>query len=207
MNYEEICDVFFPSLETLLFFNCQKLRLGDVSDTKDIDNNLLLPPFTGLSSLEILGCSNLTCMPTFPYLIEKLDLLDGGVKPLIETCLVELHSSSFYPLSALKFLHIGLIDLEAMPEKWMKNLISLEGLSLWDLSITPPLSQHLQHLPSELHSLGITYVHDDKLDLWEDEHDDITQCPATFNCLCFLQNILLLNYKNLKALPEQIGNL
>ena len=206
VHYEEISDVFFPSLETLFLENCKNLkgwqRLGDDNKANEIDNHLLLPRFPRLSSLEIWECPNLTCMPTFSHLVEKLVLVNYRGKPMVETRLVQLESF-FYPLSALKHLQIGKeIEIEAMAKKWMQNLTSLDYLSLWGSWL-----QHLQHLPSELQELDITFVHDDKLDLWKDEDEDSTQCHGSPLALRSLQKLSIRYCKNLKALPEQIGNL
>ena len=145
--YEEMSDVFFPSLERLVLCDCKNLRgwhrLGDVDNAIVIDNHPSLPPFPHLSSLQIWNCPNLTCMPTFAFVV-KLELGLCSVKPMIETCLVQHQSSSFYPLSLLKYLDIGEeMDIEAMPMERMQNLTSLEHLSV---SGSPFIAAVLQNL-------------------------------------------------------------
>ncbi|KAJ1382314.1 Virus X resistance protein-like, coiled-coil domain [Sesbania bispinosa] len=194
MHYYDISHVFFPSLERLILFDCKNL-MGWQKLANDVDNHCSLPPFPRLSYLEIWDCPNLTCMPTYPYLVE-LRLISCNVKPLIETCLVQLHSSSFNPLSGLKQLYVTEIDVEAMPKKWMENLTSLEHLSLSGLLIIVPMLQHLRHLSAELQDLRICQV--DKLDLWKDEKPHGLQS---------LQKISIEFCDNLKALPQQIYDL
>ncbi|XP_072061686.1 putative disease resistance protein RGA3 isoform X1 [Arachis hypogaea] len=200
--YENIGDVFFSSLEQLDFHYCENLRgwqmLGD-----ETQNHLSLPPFPRLSYLQIVGCPNLTCMPSFPHLVRKLELRwSSSVKPMLETCMVKHESSSISPLSHLKLLLLwGVTGIEAMAEDWMKSLTSLKSLHLRGSSAIQILSRHLQYLPSQLKNLAISFD-DDKLDLWKD-----TQGRGPPHALSSLQTIFFFDCKNMKALPEQIGNL
>ncbi|RHN51994.1 putative P-loop containing nucleoside triphosphate hydrolase, leucine-rich repeat domain, L [Medicago truncatula] len=89
--YEEplLCGSFFPSLEKLIIEDCLELRgwrrMGD--DINDDDNtsqshHLSFPPFSSrLSLIEITYCRILTCMPTFPNLDKKLELVSSCVEP------------------------------------------------------------------------------------------------------------------------------
>lgn len=96
------------------------------------------------------------------------------------------------------------IDIEAMPEEWMKNLTSLKRLSLSGLPIVKPMLQHLQHLSAELQELRICQV--DKLDLWRDEDNASTQGQVPYG-LRSLQKIFIEICDNLKAFPEQVHHL
>lgn len=199
IHYDDISHVFFPSLEKLILFGCKNLkgwkRLGN-----NVENHHPLPPFPCLSYLEIWDCPKLTCMPTYPYLTE-LKLISCNVKPMIETCSVQLQSSSFNPLFGLKHLYLTEIDLEAMPEQWMKNLKSLERLSLSGFLVIEPMIRHLQHLSAGLQELRICQV--DKLDLWRDEGNANSECKVPHG-LRSLQKISVEFCDNLKAFPEQI---
>ncbi|XP_052111325.1 putative disease resistance protein RGA3 isoform X2 [Arachis duranensis] len=204
--YENIGDVFFPSLEQLSFHFCENLRgwemLGDDKNANETQNHLSLPPFPRLSLLRILDCPKLTCMPSFPH-VEKLELeWRSSVNPMLETCMVKHDSSSISPLSHLKHLRLwGVTETEAMAEDWMKNLTSLQSLHLLGSSAVQILSRHLQYLPSQLQELKISFD-DDKLDLWKD-----TQGRGPPHALSSLQTIFFFECRNMKALPEQIGNL
>ncbi|XP_057737126.1 putative disease resistance protein RGA1 [Arachis stenosperma] len=204
--YENIGDVFFPSLEQLSFQFCENLRgwemLGDDKNENETQNHLSLPPFPRLSSLVINDCPKLTCIPSFPH-VEELELeWDSNVKPMLETCMVKHDSSSISPLSHLKRLClVEVTDIEAMAEDWMKNLTSLQSLRLSGSSAIQILSRHLQYLPSQLQQLDISFD-DDKLDLWKH-----TQGRGPPHALSSLQTICFYDCENMKALPEQIGNL
>ncbi|XP_027191605.1 putative disease resistance protein RGA1 [Cicer arietinum] len=128
IHYDDVSHVlFFPSLEKLVLFGCKNLRGWQrLGNSADVANHLSLPPFPCLSYLDIWECPKLTCMPTYPYLIE-LRLISCNVMPMIETCSVR--SSSFNPLFGLKHLYLTEIDVESMPEQWMKNLTSRVSLS------------------------------------------------------------------------------
>ncbi|XP_057741011.1 putative disease resistance protein RGA4 [Arachis stenosperma] len=202
--YENIGDVFFPSLEQLKISFCGNLRgwemLGDDKNENETQNHLSLPPFPRLSSLVINDCPKLTCMPSFPH-VEKLELeWHSNVKPTLETCMVKHESSSISPLSHLKQLS-GVTEIEAMAEDWMKNLTSLQSLHLGGSSAIQILSRHLQYLPSQLQHLDISFD-DEKLDLWKH-----TQGRGPPHALSSLQTIIFYGCENMKALPEQIGNL
>ncbi|XP_061369963.1 putative disease resistance protein RGA1 [Gastrolobium bilobum] len=202
IHYEEISHVFFPSLEELILLNCEKLR-GWKRLPNDIDNHHLLPPFPRISNLHILSCPNLTCMPPYPHVVH-LTLNSCSVNSMIETCLVQLHSSSFNPHSGLKRLEFFRMEIEAMPEEWMKSLTSLEYFSIGGIPNNAPLFQQLQHLPAELRVLEILFV--DKLDVWKGEDDISTQCQVPHG-LRSLQKILIAYCDNLNALPERICDL
>jgi Leucine-rich repeat (LRR) protein len=201
MHYDDISNVFFPSLEKLILFGCKNLRgWKKLGNDVDNDSNHSLPPFPCLSYLEIWDCPKLTCMPTYPYLTE-LRLISCNAMPMIKTCSVQLQSSSFNPLFGLKHLYLTEIDLESMPEQWMKNLKSLERLSLSGFPAIVPMIRHLQHLSAELQELRICQV--DKLDLWRDEGNASSKCQVPHG-LKSLQKISIEFCDNLKAFPEQI---
>ncbi|KAJ1427889.1 Virus X resistance protein-like, coiled-coil domain [Sesbania bispinosa] len=133
---ENFLVTFFPSLETLSFQYCRKLRgwcrMGDdFNDANSSSHHLLLPSFPRLSQLLIHNCPRLTCMPTFPSLDKRLELCDCNVEPLEATLktVVSKCSVDFTPLSMLKSLRIGgSLDVKKFPENWMQNLTSLEHL-------------------------------------------------------------------------------
>ncbi|RYQ86843.1 hypothetical protein Ahy_B10g106455 isoform A [Arachis hypogaea] len=199
--YENIGDVFFPSLEELVINYCNNLR-GWQKNANETQNHLSLPPFPRLSYLRIDNCPKLTCMPSFPHLVE-LELGGGNsVKLMLETCMVKHDSSFISPLSHLKHLWLREVTgIEAMAVDWMKNLTSLQSLDLSRSSAIQILSRHLQYLPSQLQELKISF-NDDKLDLWKH-----TQGRDPPHALSSLQTIIFSRCRDMKALPEQIGNL
>ncbi|XP_054781663.1 putative disease resistance protein RGA3 [Prosopis cineraria] len=122
---------FFPSLEELKIWSCRNLRgwqrEADGHNTRDNERRHSLPPFPRLSSLDISNCPNLSCMPTFPNLVRHLELWDYSMKPLIDTLNVSSTGPSTSHDSApslfkLKDPHLSEIDIEALPEEWMRNL-------------------------------------------------------------------------------------
>ncbi|KAJ1427876.1 Virus X resistance protein-like, coiled-coil domain [Sesbania bispinosa] len=120
---ESFPGTFFPSLERLIIFFCQKLkgwcRIGDESnDTNSSSNHLLLPPFPRLSYLCINNCSMLIHMPTFPNLDKSLELSDCSMVPLEATLNIAV---DFIPFSMLKSLHIGGSQTFHEIEIWFKD--------------------------------------------------------------------------------------
>ncbi|XP_052111315.1 putative disease resistance protein RGA1 [Arachis duranensis] len=198
--YENIGDVFFPSLEKLVIHGCENLR-GWEKNANETQNHLSLPPFPRLLYLQI-DCPKLTCMPPFPHLVELELGWGSSVKPMLERCMVKHDSSSISPLSHLKRLRLSRVtDIEAMAEDWMKNLTSLQSLELNGSSAIQILSRYLQYLPSQLENLEISFD-DEKLDLWKH-----TQGRDPPHALSSLQTICFSDCENMKAIPEQIGNL
>ena len=99
---------FFPSLSYLELWNCPNLkgwwRNSDDDDDNQLDH-LLLPSFPPcLSQLKIVGCSNLTRMPLFPYLKEDLKMVRVSSKVLQQIMKMKMGattspSSCYFPLS------------------------------------------------------------------------------------------------------------
>jgi hypothetical protein len=139
---------FFPSLKTLIIKNCGRLKgwwkrrsrdeMNDDSDESTIEEGLRVLCFPLLSSLHINTCPNLTSMPLFPTLNERLYLDKTSSMPLQQTMemtspVSSSSSSSFIrPLSKLKDLQMWSIDdMESLPEGGLQNLSSLQSLSIW----------------------------------------------------------------------------
>ncbi|KAL0007246.1 hypothetical protein SO802_008748 [Lithocarpus litseifolius] len=129
---------FFPSLSSLELKWCPKLK-GWWRNSDDDDDNephhLLLPSFPpSLSELRIIYCPNLTYMPPFPYLKERLELRRCSWKVLEQTMKMKMGAattSTYFPLSQLQTLDLWDInDLESLPEEGLRNLVSLRELSI-----------------------------------------------------------------------------
>uniref|UniRef100_A0A7N2N6D1 Uncharacterized protein n=1 Tax=Quercus lobata TaxID=97700 RepID=A0A7N2N6D1_QUELO len=136
---------FFPSLSSLRIEWCPKLKgwWRNSDDDDDDDDNephhLLLPSFPpSLSKLVIWGCPNLTSMPPFPYFKEPLYLSGCSWKVLEQTMKMKMKmkmgaatTSTYFPLSQLQELQLEKInDLESLPEKGLRNLVSLQKLTI-----------------------------------------------------------------------------
>mgnify|MGYP000923909987 CR=1 FL=1 len=133
---------FFPSLSHLELWNCSNLK-GWWRNSNDDDDNqpdhLLLPSFPPcLSQLNIVRCSNLTCMPLFPYLKEDLKMVRVSSKVLQQIMKMKMGattspSSCYFPLSQLQSMKLCLVrDLESYPEEWLQNLVSLQKLKIYN---------------------------------------------------------------------------
>uniref|UniRef100_A0A2N9FZJ5 NB-ARC domain-containing protein n=1 Tax=Fagus sylvatica TaxID=28930 RepID=A0A2N9FZJ5_FAGSY len=235
---------FFPSLKSLTLEDCPNLKgwwrrdIVDAATTTSISSDqyqqhITLPSFPCLSDLTIVNCNNLTCMPLFPYLEEKLELVNTSLKPLQETMAMTMNmsatsslpssSSSSPPLTKLKSLDLSSIqDVESLPEKLLQNLASLEYLMIRECPRLKSLPRFMQHLTS-LKKLDIWKCKE--LDLFSEESDDGTQCVTTLQELNIsvdhrlitlpkgignvtpLQRLIIWFCPNLTSLPEGIGNL
>ena len=121
---------FFPSLSSLVIIQCPKLKGWWRNSDDNEPHHLLLPSFPpSLSKLVILYCPNLTSMPPFPYLKERLTLCGYSWKALEQTMKMKMGvatTSIYFPLSQLQQLRLERInDLESLPEEGLWNLISL----------------------------------------------------------------------------------
>lgn len=179
-------DSFFPSLESLHFWQCHELKgwmkMKIREDFNDIDSShhhLLFPEFPRLAKLSIAGCHLLTSMPAFPC-IKRLSLNDCSVEILEATLNIASSQYSFGspPLSMLNFLQINetIMDVTKVPQNWLKNLTSLKNLKF-----DHPSSQHFQ-----------------AIEMWFKDHQI---------CLPSLQKITFYNCFHLNALPDWTCNL
>ncbi|KAI4354169.1 hypothetical protein L6164_003062 [Bauhinia variegata] len=203
----------------------------DIENHQHQEPHLSLPPFPCLSDLSISTCPNLACMPTYP-LVEKFELENGSsMKPLIDTLEMKTKngastaakdedesepyamtsswckSPSCTPLFTLKSLTIARIDIESLPEQWMKNLTCLKSLSISDFPRLAPIFRYMRHLPSSLEKLKIVWV--DNFDMPIDEIKDVGVSAQfqVLHCLRSLQIVEIDCCRKLKTLPEWICSL
>ncbi|KAI9071728.1 hypothetical protein K1719_046305 [Acacia pycnantha] len=187
---------FFPSLKDIYFSDCKNLR-GWHGEADASRMHHSLPSFQCLSYLIIQDCPNLSSMPTF-NLVERLVLKNCSTKPLIDTVKAStttqelLHPS----LSMLEYLGIHDMDVEALPEEWMRNLSSLKNLSIGGLSSLVTLFRHLRHLPAPLEQDNLQGIHN--LDPWSvaDEGFSLSTEIQALRCLGSLQTIHILFSEN-----------
>ncbi|KAF2319539.1 hypothetical protein GH714_016871 [Hevea brasiliensis] len=118
----------------------------------------LVPQFPCLSNLTIRNCPNLTLMPTFPSLDIELDLSNANIRPLHQTLKMKIMTATASTLPStsssvtasfpkLKSLYLEEIEgLSSLPGEWMQNLISLENLTVSDLSSLVSLPRELQYV-------------------------------------------------------------
>ncbi|XP_065635041.1 disease resistance protein RGA2 [Quercus suber] len=146
--------LFYPSLEKLSIRRCRNLK-GWWRGRRNS-----LPSFPRLSYLDIMDCPNqLTSFPLFPYL-ERLTLEKCSLKQSLERMMINNKTSSrnlpsiassssstiVAPLSKLSFMWIKETE-EALPEEWLRNLISLRTLYLDKC----PLPQGIRYLTALQH--------------------------------------------------------
>ncbi|MED6193920.1 hypothetical protein PIB30_023760 [Stylosanthes scabra] len=185
-----------PCLKDLKLVDMFKLEtLGDNKAANESEIHLSLSPFPCLSSLTIWNCPKLTYIPPFPQ-VPKLILSRLNAKPILESCMLQHETCSF----CLEYLELNNVTgMEAMAENWMKNLTSLKSLTLHSSPTVEAVLPQLQHLPSRLQELEISYD-DDELELWKDEDGP----PPS---LSSLQKITFHWCLNMEALPGQICHL
>ncbi|CAI8608231.1 unnamed protein product [Vicia faba] len=142
--YEEslLSEAFFPSLEVLRIFGCEKLKgwwrvRDDIIGDDNSSQSYHLSFFPCLSYLTIIDCPMLTHMPTFPNLYKKFVFWNCKMDALEATLnMVKSNGSiAFLPLSMLKDLFLGghELDVKALPSDWMENLTSLKHLVFYDI--------------------------------------------------------------------------
>ena len=226
---------FFPSLESLNLLICPNLKgwwrrdtVGVATSSHQYQPHVSLPSFPRLLQFEICYCEDLTCMPLFPNLEEKLRLTFSSCNPLQLTMNMKAISSvpsasnSSPSLSKLKFLSLSEIeDIEFLPEQWLQNLASLKKLEIkgCDRLKSLSLSLSMQHLTS-LKTLSINGC--TEVDLFSDEDAQsvgvsplqrlrISNVPRLVTLPLWIGNLTshlqIFNCPNLISLSEEIGNL
>uniref|UniRef100_A0A2N9GSQ0 Disease resistance R13L4/SHOC-2-like LRR domain-containing protein n=1 Tax=Fagus sylvatica TaxID=28930 RepID=A0A2N9GSQ0_FAGSY len=189
-----------------------------------------LPSFPRLSSLNIFYCPNLTSMPLFPNLQEKLVLNGASVKPLQQTMAMtsSLPSSSSSPSPLSKLKDMTLWDIEddggSLPDGWVSNLNSLKSLVICNYPRLKSMSGAMRYLTS-LEKLEISSC--DEFDPFSDvgAEDDsmewihlnclhtlsfsklpkLESLPAGLQRVTTLKNLTFSDCPNLIGLPEWIG--
>ncbi|KAB1199612.1 putative disease resistance protein RGA1 [Morella rubra] len=195
---------YFPSLKEMQFNRCPKLKgwcrrmdsLAKMMVTW-MEDYPLLPSFPLLSKLTFEDCPMLTSIPTFPHL-ERLHLFSASWKPLQQTMMMNVASSPT-PLSELKSLALTTIkDLRSLPEEGLRNLISIQYLSIDCCYRLETLFRGIQHLTA-LQTLGLLYC--DELDLGKE--DDWMQEQG----LKSLHTLTIEGLPKLVSLPEGLRSL
>ncbi|XP_054780826.1 putative disease resistance protein RGA3 [Prosopis cineraria] len=203
---------FFSSLKDMNFSDCENFRgwqkEADVNNVIGNEMHHSLPPFPCLSYIIIQDCPNLSSMPTFS-LVERLVLKNCSTKPLLDIVKASISGSSATQdscpsLSKLKYLGFQDMDVEALPEGWMRNLTSLKNLSIGGLSSLVSVFRHMQHLPAELEQ--VTFQGINNLDPWSVNEGFSTLCQA-LQCLRSLQTINILFSENPRTLTDWICDL
>ncbi|XP_075643866.1 putative disease resistance protein RGA1 [Castanea sativa] len=205
INEEVPTSSFFPSLKSIYIFHCPNLkgwwRSTSTTDHRQHPHHQSLPSFHHLSVLNIQFCPNLTSLPPFPYLEERLYLCQVSLKALQPTIAMtsSLPSSSSFlssPFSKLKSLSLSSIkDTEALPDDWMSNLSSLKHLYIQGGPKLKSLSLAVPHLTS-LESLEILDC--ELFDSISDMGDDGTE----WQHLKCLSSLRYGSVPNLKSIPS-----
>ncbi|XP_050284768.1 putative disease resistance protein RGA3 [Quercus robur] len=224
---------FFPSLKSLTIEECPNLKgwwgrtgrdlvattSASTPDHKQDQSHNSLPLFPLLSSLWIRNCPEMTSMPLFPNLEERLYLNNVRFKPLQETMSVSSSSlSSSSPLSKLNEMELYSIeDIESLPAEWA--LHSLKELYIGNCPRLTSMSGAVRNLTS-LCSLSIDNC--EEFDPLRDMHDDgmewrclncvrdlrfegipkMKSLPVGLQCISTLKELRIPNCPNLMTLPE-----
>ena len=230
---------FFPSLSSLSIQICPKLK----GWWRNEPHHLLLPSFPpSLLDLQIENCPNLTYMPPFPYLKERLKLSGCSWKALEQKMKMKMGvatTSTYFPLSQLQTLELRYInDLESLPKEWLRNLVSLRELEIlscdglvslpWISSLTSLQTlrimrcPNLTSLPQEIRNLTtLTELRIYDLEsLPEKRVRNLISLRELYICCCdglvslpgigsvtSLQNLKIFLCPNLMSLPQEIRNL
>jgi hypothetical protein len=137
-------------------------------------------------------------MPTFPNLDNGLIFLDSNMETL-EATLNMISSIEYPPLSKLKHLYLGKVDLDMqkLPVNWVKNLTSLEHLRFMKLphqifqEIGTWFNEDFNYLPS-LRNIHISSCL------------DLKTLPGWIFNLSSVQHITIEDCKSIASLPEEM---
>ncbi|XP_050282975.1 putative disease resistance protein RGA1 [Quercus robur] len=195
---------FFPSLSSLCIAECPKLK----GWRRNEPHHFLLPTFPPpLSTLRIRDCPNLTSMPPFPYLKERLKLSRCSWKvaiccplPLLDVLSLkdvedlELLFQEIRNLTSLKKLRICQCpELTSLPQE-ICNLTSLKELRIYECPKLTSLPQEICNLTS-LKELRIY------------ECPELTSLPQEICNLTSLKELRIYQCPELTSLPPEIYNL
>ncbi|KAK9016448.1 hypothetical protein V6N11_078947 [Hibiscus sabdariffa] len=149
---------FFPSLTHLELRQCPNMKSWWKTPVDSDKHTTVVgastKAFPCLSGLFIKDCP-LASMPLYPSL-EVLRLVNTSSRTLKQTIQMNItQSTSSLPLSKLKLFSVKNIEELAMPDEYLKNLTSLEDLSIDSFHWLKSLSGWLQLLAS-LKTLTIT---------------------------------------------------
>ncbi|KAJ4715511.1 NBS-LRR disease resistance protein [Melia azedarach] len=219
--------IFFPSLEELLIFNCERLKgwwtINDdqVTTTTTEEKAEVLLSFPRLSKLSIAHCPELTCMPLYPTL-EVLSLSNTSTKTLQQTMKMKMKtnyadvdaagpSTSYSSFSApalcnLKSLSLRYIgDLESLPELLQR----VNSLVEMDIRGSPRLNSQLPQCIRYLSSLEELRIGGcDQLDLlFETVDDDDDDDDCQWHGLRSLRYLQFDEIENMECLPKWINQI
>ena len=193
---------FFPSLSSLYIDECPKLKgwqrnLDEEHHSSSSSSKTpFLPSFPPcLSDLHISNCPNLTSIPPFPYLNERLELSRCSWKVLEQTMKMGVATTStYFPLSQLHELRLERInDFESLPKEGLRNLFSLWELSIGSCGglVSLPWIGSLTSLQT-LEISGCRYL---------------KSLPQEIRNLTSLKRLRIFGCPNLTSLPQEIHNL
>ncbi|KAK4592294.1 hypothetical protein RGQ29_016716 [Quercus rubra] len=151
---------FFPSLSSLIMYECPNLKGWWRKVDGNEPDHLLLPSFPHLSFLKITECPHMCSMPLFPYLKEGLVLDTTSLKAFQQTMnMGATQSPSITATTSTSATLEEVNDLESLLEKCLQTLVSLRKLFIYNC---------IQHLTS-LQEMKIMYCNE--LALLNDEDD------------------------------------
>ncbi|KAM2058983.1 hypothetical protein ACFX16_031506 [Malus domestica] len=230
-------DDMMTSLECLWVQNCPVLKgwwrahTHNNASSSSSTENLSLPSFHCLSTLQIWDCPNLTSMPLYPNVHSiqlyntswrVVDSLFGrGASDITHDVGVDVSASSSSPHLS-KLTHLSLIkieDLECLTSQGMGNVPSLQSLYIYDCPNLALLPYHgmgnlasfreltvrnCSNLTSMLEGIAnLTSLQ--KLAIGD--RSNLTLLPEVVVNLPSLQSLTIVSFPNLVSLPEEISNL
>ena len=216
---------FFPSLSSLIMYECPNLKGWWRKVDGNEPDHLLLPSFPRLSFLKITECPHMCSMPLFPYLKEGLVLDTTSLKAFQQTMnMGATQSPSTTATTSTSATLEEVNDLESLLEKCLQTLVSLRKLFIYNCNGLGSLPcKGIQHLTS-LQEMEIMYCNE--LALLNDEDDGmqwqglrslrflhleripkLVSLPDGLQYVTTLKYLKIINCPNLMALPVWIGNL
>lgn len=221
LEQSNIIHPFFPSLESLVLFNCKRLKWWE--RMKAYQKHQSQSSFPKLRSVEIRGCYALNFVPSFPQVewlkINSMKMLEKQLLSNSNCPSEPVVGSTFIPFSKLK--HLDFSGRGLVPSLLENLLLLASNLESMRLDGCNPwsLSRAMEHLSlrhiRRCEGLYLSCQEDDqgtewqflmKLRVLKISCIDCVVLPEWIRHAMTLQTLEISECKKLRSLPEWIGN-